>query len=193
MSMSKKALPTGKLYSRGNRNDFTKVYNQFYQALVFFANRLLNDHETAQDAVVDVFVKLWENDGDFESLQNLKGWLYITTRNHCYNLQSRQNSRDKYAKSIAKEPTEEAVEVHIANAEVLRAVMWAIDNLPPKCRNIFRLSYLEGLNNHEIAARLGLSFHTIKNQKVRGLMLLRERLRKDEFFVFVCLFIKYLN
>jgi len=51
------------------------------------------------------------------------------------------------------------------------------EDLPAKCRNVFRLSRLEGKSNREIADLLGLSVKTVENQITRALKILRKRLK----------------
>ncbi len=51
------------------------------------------------------------------------------------------------------------------------------EDLPVKCRNVFRLSRFEGKSNREIADLLGLSVKTVENQITRALRIVRKRLR----------------
>ena len=52
----------------------------------------------------------------------------------------------------------------------------AIESLPPKCREVFRLSYLEDLSNREISERLGISQSTVENHMYAALKQLRRKL-----------------
>ncbi len=52
----------------------------------------------------------------------------------------------------------------------------AINQLPPKCRQIFMLSKMNGLSYIEIAEHLKISPKTVENQVIRGLKLLRDKL-----------------
>jgi RNA polymerase sigma-70 factor (ECF subfamily) len=48
-----------------------------------------------------------------------------------------------------------------------------IEKLPKKCRQVFKLAYMDGLGNEEIANLLNITYQTVKNQKVRALKILR--------------------
>jgi RNA polymerase sigma-70 factor (ECF subfamily) len=63
-----------------------------------------------------------------------------------------------------------------ALSEIHAAVHQAIQQLPPKCREVFRLHYLQGMDYEEIAKELKVSISTVRNQKARALALLRKQM-----------------
>jgi RNA polymerase sigma-70 factor (family 1) len=157
---------------------FTEIFNFFYGRLCFFANRLLKDPQAAEDLVADVFLKLWATQVSFKKSTSAKAWLYITTRNACFN----------YCKKVRHESSEkinancfysdETVLASITQAETLQEILNIINGLPTECYRIFKLSYFDNLTNDEIAKQLCLSIHTVKNQKARAIYLIRKRLRR---------------
>ena len=70
----------------------------------------------------------------------------------------------------------------IIGAEVMRLLFQTIDQLPPRCREIFLL-YMDGMKNEKIAETLQLALDTVKNQKKKALHILRERLGDFYFFL----------
>lgn len=56
----------------------------------------------------------------------------------------------------------------------------AISSLPPKCREVFRLSYIEDVPNKDISSRLGISLSTVENHIYVALRHLRTVLAKDK-------------
>ena len=77
---------------------------------------------------------------------------------------------------------------NIIRAEVIMSIHEAIATLPTEKGKIIKMTYLEGKTNKETADELGLSIQTIKNQKLRGLALLKSKL-PDE--IFSLLFVYY--
>jgi RNA polymerase sigma-70 factor (ECF subfamily) len=68
----------------------------------------------------------------------------------------------------------------------IEARLWtAIDSLPEKCREVFLLSKRDGLKYEEIAAELGISENTVRNQISKALKMLKEGVRKIYMFFFV--------
>ena len=62
-------------------------------------------------------------------------------------------------------------------SDFLWEVFNGIERLPKQCSRILKLSYLEGKNNAEIADFMGISINTVKSQKARAKLLLREYLK----------------
>ena len=67
--------------------------------------------------------------------------------------------------------------MRVVRAEVYREIMAAIDELPRECGRAFRLTCVDGLSNEEAAAELGVSVNTVKVQKNRAKIQLRQRLK----------------
>jgi RNA polymerase sigma-70 factor (ECF subfamily) len=165
-------------FKKGDPRALQVIFNQFYGALVLFAERMLHDRPAAEDIVGDTFVKLWNRHTDFENLQNVKAFLYITTRNASLNMLKTMQRESTAKKQLAYLSSEK--EGHILNemvrSEVLREIYREIENLPEQCRKIFKMSYFEGRKNQEIADKLKISVHTVKNQKARAIQLLKLKL-----------------
>ena len=64
--------------------------------------------------------------------------------------------------------------------ETLDKLFQAIDRLPDELRQIFDLSFEQGMKNKEIAALLSLSPETIKKRKARLIQTLREELKEEK-------------
>jgi len=58
----------------------------------------------------------------------------------------------------------------------LRILAAAVDDLPPRCREVFLMSRLDGLGNGEIAGRLGISRNMVEKHIIKAMMHCRRRL-----------------
>lgn len=158
---------------------FRYCYDRFYTPLVYFANDYISLEE-AEDVVVTVFTRLWQSLGnrEFATLTTLKNFLYVSTRNACLDvikLRSRQRAREKEAYDAWYETAELEPAAHLAmyEAELLNHIYEAIAQLPPKCRDVFTMSYLQGKSTQEIADALQITPSTVFNQKARAIQLLK--------------------
>jgi RNA polymerase sigma-70 factor (ECF subfamily) len=154
---------------------FAGIYNRYYDQLVFFARKFLFDPLAAEDVVTELFLKFWQKQDQFNSPYAIKTFLYISTRNACLNVnrQYRNQARAKVDLRILTDELEESILHTITRSEILRDVYSSVESLPVQCRKIILLSYLGGLSNKQIARHLQVSVHTVKNQKVRGIQLVR--------------------
>jgi RNA polymerase sigma-70 factor (family 1) len=177
-------------FRKGEPQALHSLLKLFYSPLCLFAERLVTDRSAAEDIVGESFIKLWNKRNDFETLQNTKAFLYITTRNACLNLlkQSKRDNLSKKQLAYLTSEREEYVLNEIVRAEVLQEIMQAIENLPEQCGKVLKLGYLEGLKNQEIADLLQISVHTVKNQKARAIQLLKIKLRDRDLMALYFLY-----
>ncbi|MCX2454033.1 sigma-70 family RNA polymerase sigma factor [Pedobacter sp. PLR] len=158
-------------------SDYSNLFNRYYAGLCGFAEKIIGDNY-AEDIVGDVFLKLWEGKYVFCSELHLKAFLYRAVKNGCLNLiKMTGRAEDRhlfYQEEIGGE--ENTFLLAVTQAEVVRELHLAINDLPPQAGRIIKLTYLDGLSNQEAADHLGLSIQTVKNQKLRGLGILKKRL-----------------
>lgn len=155
---------------------FTDIFNQYYAAMCFFASRLVKDKSAAESIVQDVFVELWQKSEKYTEIRDLRVFLTVATRNRCLNYLSQQKALDKrhdiYSQMAM--PTEETVLQHLFQAEVLRTLAEAIAQLPDPYRQVIQMTYEDGKTSKEISETLQISESTIRNQKARGIKLLKK-------------------
>lgn len=171
-----------------NVKEFERIYLKYVAALIFFANRIMRNKEHAEDIVSEIFIKLWDKRTGFQSEATVKAFLYISVRNACFNALKSESRRDKEQSDYHSHVgiTEDFILNEITRAEVLRAILQLVKILPPECQKVM-LMRLAGMENKDIAAKLNISIHTVKNQAARGIYLMRKRYRNDQ--VFITLFI----
>ncbi|WP_109698993.1 RNA polymerase sigma factor [Chitinophaga deserti] len=165
---------------------YSFIFKEYYSALCLYASRIVGEPGHAEDIVQDVFEKLWQKQSPFENLRHLKDFLYKATRNAALNfMKGVQHSQERQARFLNEQEVLTAAEdLEIIRMEVFRGIYLEIDNLPEQCGKIVRMSYIEGLKNEQIAEILNISLQTVKNQKTRGMKLLRMRLSPVVFALF---------
>lgn len=164
---------------------FDAIFHAHYRLLYAYALGIVRDRELARDIVQEVFLKLWRNRQRIEINTSLKAYLIRMTRNQCVD-----TLRDgRYAdKNIHIEEVLCRVELmglddtdpvfdRIFSDELQFRFREAVETLPAQCKKIFLLNRQEGLSYLEIAAVLGVSHSTVKNQMVIAMRKLHEALK----------------
>ncbi len=167
---------------------FGAVFGRFYPRLCVFANRYVEDQEASKDIVNDVFVKFWKMaDKYFEDIDHLLASLYLATKNTALNhrLAKLRAMKRNFDYQQARGDEDSFYLTEIARTEMINELYRAISQLPTKAGKIIRETYMEGKSNQEVADEMGISLQTLRNQKSRGLAILRGRLHKDSFELFV--------
>tara|TARA_B110000914_G_C15419450_1_gene425824 strand:+ start:164 stop:757 length:594 start_codon:yes stop_codon:yes gene_type:complete len=172
----------------GNSKAYDFLMNSFYQKLCGYAYTLSHDHAAAEDIVQDVFVKVWSNKKQINTSFSIKSYLYKSVYNEFIN-QYRKNKpvfflEKKYLESVdlVVENTRENLD------ELLQLVDKQINELPPKCREIFLLNKKEGLTHLEISEHLNISTKTIEGHMTRAFKILRNKLHSKVKTIFFLLF-----
>lgn len=162
------------------------LFRDNYHAMVFFAMRLVNDRIEAEDVVQDAFVKYW-NQRTFvaSDLQAVRSYLYTTIRNASLNSIRHREVTERFVSwhSSVELPSEPTILEHLLEAETLAIVHKAMSMLPPVCKRIAHMSHLEGKNNEEIAAEMGITVNSVKSHKQRAVKLLRQYLDPEMFLI----------
>jgi RNA polymerase sigma-70 factor (ECF subfamily) len=69
-----------------------------------------------------------------------------------------------------------SLESRVAARQQLRQLQHALDDLPPRCRQIIVMRKIEGLSQKEVAQRMGIAVDTVENQVAKGVRLLAQAL-----------------
>ena len=142
---------------------------QRWQDMVFrLALHQLGSYADADDAVQEVFLRLWRQKAPFESEEHLRRWLLRVTVNWCRDQLRRPWRRRRVDwDSLENQPAFETPE----QGELYEAVM----SLPEKYRTVLDLFYYEELSVREIGEVLGLSQSAVTTRLSRARKLPRER------------------
>lgn len=126
--------------------------------------------QDAEDVFQDVFLKLYNFDGDFADEEHLKAWLIRVTVNCCKLLR-----RSAWYKKRTELPEDIPSDDNREERERAEAVIAAVRSLPEKYRPLVMMFYYEEMSCAEIAAALRLNENTVRTRLRRA----RERLKKE--------------
>ncbi len=155
-----------------NQQAYNELFLHFYPSLQQFAFSFLKSKQLSEEAVSDVFIKIWKRRRTLHTIINLKLYLFTSTRNTCLNYLKKQKSwqslpADDYwveLNSVFFDP-----EQLMITAEMLHKIHEAVQSLPARCRLIFKLVKEEELKYREVAELLNLSVKTVENQMTLAL------------------------
>lgn len=182
---------------KGNEKAFSFLVENYNHRLCVYANSLVNDSVKAQDIVQNVFIKTWEKREILKVNLSIKGFLYRAVHNEFIN----QYRSDKSVMALEKLYMDTLIQFEKESEsesmeKIMTMVMSAINELPPKCQQVFVLSKKEGLDNIEIAEHLKISRKTVENQITKAFAILRRKLGHKYEMIMLIIFgndIKKLN
>jgi RNA polymerase sigma-70 factor (ECF subfamily) len=166
----------------GDIRMFEDIYNTYYPLLLNYAENITKDTFMAEDAVSDVFLKLWEGRDNIEIESSLKSYLYKSVYNQCLNALKHIDIQNQYRDFFLHHPPifEDGSDYplsRIIENEIQTILQKTIERLPDQCRKIFIMRRYDGMKHEEIARELSISIHTVRTQIHRALEKLRIELK----------------
>jgi RNA polymerase sigma-70 factor (family 1) len=143
------------------------LYDLYSKRLFQLAYAIVRSKETAEEVVGDVFIQVWRKRARIRSLENFPFYLYVMTKNISRSyLRKWGNKRHLNLDEVALPfyQIDATPEDLMITGEAIQRINKAINDLPPKCRLIFKLVKEDGLKYREVAELLHLNLKTVDNQ-----------------------------
>jgi len=145
---------------------YKELFIFFYKPLFQFARCLTKEHESAEELVSDVMMKIWELREALADIRNLKIYLYKSIKNRAFNYLSRNHK----SRMISLDADDFAIDMNsgfldpesnLIRKELQEGIAVAIHSLPPRCRVVYKLIRVDGLCYKEVAEIMGISVKTV--------------------------------
>jgi len=161
----------------GDESAFDTVFRSHYADLVRMAESIVRERALAEEVAQEVMLELWRRRESLQVEQTFRAYLLRSTRNRALNHIRHQRVVAREAAIAAIDPpSAPSAEDEMLGTELEQAVRAAINGLPDKCREVFKLSRDQGLRYAEIAVALEISEKTVEKRMGQALAELRERL-----------------
>jgi RNA polymerase sigma factor (sigma-70 family) len=157
----------------GDAEAWGELYRQFAPPIFRFCRRAMPTHEDAEDATMDIFIKVRQKLSQYDSDRPFSAWLYTVAANHCWDLLRRRKGRqDLETGEIENMPLEHPDPgqlEQLIEQRTSQEVRRALDKLPARARMALVLRYYADMSYDDVAATLGV------RRAFVGVVLLRAR------------------
>ena len=157
----------------GDADAWGELYRRYAPAMFRFCRRLLPAREDAEDATTEIFMKVRQKLGSYDSSRPFTAWLYKVASNHCWDMLRRRHIRqDLETGDVDDLPLEHPDPNQLQRLEAehtSKEVRAGLTKLPDRARAALVLRYFADMSYEEIADTLG-----VRRQFV-GVLLLRAR------------------
>jgi len=174
----------------GDSKAYTALVDIYHHKLCIYAYSLTNDHNAAEDIVQNVFIRTWKKRVQLKCDFEIRSFLYKSVHNEFI---------DEYRKKKLVVPLEKKYidaltnmvenEDEYALDQKINLIKREIQNLPPKCQEIFILSKQEGLTNLEISEYMQVSIKSVEAHITKAFNILRKSIG-DKVNIVMLLFFK---
>lgn len=172
--------------AQGDEASFRILFDRFKSRCYSSAIKMTRSVDLAEEIVQDTFVSLWTSRAVLNKVQNPSGYLFTILYNQIY-AQFKKLSAERLMKANLTrlpEADESSVEEYYNEKETSQYIQKLIRQLPHRQQQIFILSKQEGMSRKEIAQKLQLSPHTVKNHLLEAVKFVRANFYKA-FMLFI--------
>jgi len=165
----------------GSEPAFNALYRMHSVMLLANIRNLVRDQETAKELLQELYLKVWENRENIDETKSFRAYLFTIARNMVYNYFRKVALDNKAKLRLVNEATEAYEHNHAGLDDAANTAMLqdAVQSLSPQCREVYRLSRLEGKSHQEISLLMGISPSTVNNHMVRAKREMRGFLAKN--------------
>ncbi len=169
----------------GGAETFEKVYQTVYPILIRVSYHITGDLAIAEDLCQEAFIRYYQRETPFPSLDQAKYWLIRVVKNLAFNHEKRRGRERRAHDRVLKEPQREVEsgETEVIKKETYEIVKSALYKLPYKLRTVLVLREYGGLNYKEIAAILKITEGNVKVRVFRAREQLSTLIDEEEVYV----------
>lgn len=163
------ALKDGKAWA------LEELFESYHIKVFNFCYAYLNSKEETEEVVQDVFVKVWTYRDQIKSELSINGLLFKIAKNLTLNkLRDNQRKQEVSLDNVLRPCN--CTEETILFRELERELLKAIETLPPRRKQVFKLSRFNGLSNKEISEQMRISVNTVEGQMRKAIKHLNDYL-----------------
>lgn len=138
-------------------NDWIPLRNGLYRV----ACRLLGSAAEAEDAVQDLYLKLWKTSGSLDGVRHPKAYCLTLLKNSCLDrLKSKRMSGRSSIDGV--EPEQPPEDGQIAARQKMQAVLEAVESLPERERTVLKMKIIDDLSYEQIQKRTGIPYLSLR-------------------------------
>ena len=167
-----------KLLKADDETAFKEIYTRYWKPLFTSAYYRIGSKETAKELVQNLFLHLWEKRHSL-SIINIENYLQTAIKNRVINYIETTLLQRKYQQHIRATLSSQSTETEatIQYNDLYHAFEEALQQLPQKTRDVFKLSRLEHWSVQEIALHLNISEKAVEYHITSSLKALRLNLK----------------
>ncbi len=173
----------------GSEPAFETLYRHYAPQLYRNMLKLVRDEETARELLQELFLTVWQRRQSLDPERSFAAYLFTVARNRVYDTLRHQQTARLALAQLGSEREEAYVHVEesLQYRETLRRVQRAVEQLPPRRREVFTYCKLEGKPYEEVAALMGITVSAVNAHVVKATKAIRAHLDLPEMLLVVFL------
>lgn len=169
----------------GDKEMFLALYRKYYHSLLFIGLKEIKDAGLVKDAIQQQFLYLWEKKETIQEAKNVKSYLitsFLRKLTCDWKKLERAGNLQVAWSNQSEEPLptpEESLIVKDGQKQLYKLLMYHINALPARQKELIILKFYEGLTYEEIVQKTGLAHRSVYNKIHEALKKLKLELEKE--------------
>lgn len=160
--------------SQGSELAFTTIYNQYKNSVYSTALRITKSKILSEEAVQDIFLKIWQNKENLIAIDSFENYIYIISRNHLFNSIKKIARETNLITEINPKDTGFIdTDSNIKDEQYTTILNQIVEQLPPQQQKVYNMAKRDGLSHQKIGEDLGISTETVKKHMAQALKFIR--------------------
>jgi RNA polymerase sigma factor (sigma-70 family) len=170
---------------KGDKEMFLALYRKYYHSLLFIGLKEIKDASLVKDAIQQQFLYLWEKRETIQEAKNVKSYLitsFLRKLTSDWKKLERTGNLQIAWSNNSEEPLptpEESLIIKDGQKQVYKLLMYHINALPARQKELIVLKFYEGLTYEEIVQKTGLAHRSVYNKIHEALKKLKLELEKE--------------
>lgn len=166
------------------------MYERYADKLIAIALKKTAGEEDAMDMVQELFMSVWKNKDTIQLTGSLEAYLVVSINYMVFKWYKKQKSQPLSLDNIPEEQGhgEDNIMPKLIFSELNLLVNAEINNMPEKMRQVYLYSREMDMNGRQIAAELGISHQTVRNQISSALDRIKKAVKKYNNMVLLTVF-----
>jgi RNA polymerase sigma-70 factor (ECF subfamily) len=182
----------------GDIDAFEFLFRNYYSRLYAYVRTFVNNDLFAEDLVQGVFTSLWVKRAEIDEEKSISAYLMKNAKNACLDHLRHQMVKEKYIVEAKGTETQQLYYYDFLGSksennieeDLKKAIEVAIENMPEKCKIVFRMRWFEGLKNREISEKLIISTTMVEKHLAKGISILKSQFKKEYYLFLIFLLTK---
>jgi len=163
--------------SEGNQRAFSLLHTNLYPDLYCYIYRMLDDEETADDILQELFVKIWSKREQIGVIRNVRAYFFTAAKsmtiNHIRKVKHEQIRLNESHFPFQTSSDEQLMIAKENTAELKNRIGETLNQLPARQKEIIYLKYFENMDYQKIALVTGIKYQSVINHVYRAFETLR--------------------
>ncbi|MDR2918427.1 MAG: sigma-70 family RNA polymerase sigma factor [Tannerella sp.] len=163
----------------GNEKAYEQIYNYYYTPVIRFIYTMVKSTELAKDFYQEIFMNVWIRRKTIDPSKNFKFFIFVAARNVVFDYFRKYKESGWDEKEVMAIQDSNYADDKLLLKDTLKQIRKVVSKMPQQRKNIFILSRIDNISNHDISQQLHITKNAVEKHLCFALKDIRNTLFND--------------